>query len=124
MLCEYCQTQQRIVGTLEIDHIVPQAAGGETTLDNLCLACKRCNRFKSNFLFGLDPITEEPKPLFNPRNHDWRYHFAWNKSATTVVGLTEIGRATIPRLRMNRSDIVEARRLWVSVGWHPPNLYD
>jgi hypothetical protein len=27
-LCEYCQTAQTIVIELEIDHIVPEAAGG------------------------------------------------------------------------------------------------
>lgn len=36
---EACQTQQVIVVSMEIDHIVPESAGGETTLANLCLAC-------------------------------------------------------------------------------------
>ena len=43
--CEYCQTQQVIVVSMEIDHIVPESAGGETTFDNLCLACVDLTRF-------------------------------------------------------------------------------
>ena len=31
---------------LEVEHILPMIAGGETTEDNLCLACPRCNRYK------------------------------------------------------------------------------
>jgi 5-methylcytosine-specific restriction endonuclease McrA len=33
--CEYCQTQQAIVVSMEIDHLIPEAVGGDTTLDNL-----------------------------------------------------------------------------------------
>ena len=35
--CEYCRTQQKLVVTMQIDHIIPLAAGGESALDNLCL---------------------------------------------------------------------------------------
>ena len=45
-LCEYCQTAQVIVITMEIDHIIPQVAGGKTDSNNLCLACVSCNNFK------------------------------------------------------------------------------
>lgn len=31
----------------EIDHVVPESAGGPTVADNLVLACRRCNRRKS-----------------------------------------------------------------------------
>jgi len=39
-----------------------------------------------------------------------------------VVGLTAIGRATIVALKMNNEVIVDARRRWVSAGWHPPGV--
>jgi hypothetical protein len=39
---------------------------------------------------------------------------------TEIVGMTAIGRATCLALNMNNSLIVEARRRWVAVGWHPP----
>jgi 5-methylcytosine-specific restriction endonuclease McrA len=44
--CEYCQTQEMIVGMpLEVEHIVPEAQGGGSDETNLCLACPRCNRY-------------------------------------------------------------------------------
>jgi hypothetical protein len=36
--------------------------------------------------------------------------------------LTAIGRATIIALNTNNEVIVDARRRWVGVGWHPPML--
>ena len=32
--------------TFEIDHIIPESKGGKTTLDNLQLLCRHCNRSK------------------------------------------------------------------------------
>jgi len=38
--CVYCLTSQHIIGPLlEIDHIIPQAKGGQHNIENLCLAC-------------------------------------------------------------------------------------
>lgn len=119
-LCEYCQTAQVIVVTMEIDHIVPQTAGGETNLDNLCLTCRSCNSFKKDFQTGVDPETGKEAPLFNPRADIWNGHFQWSNDGTIVVGLTATARATIERLRMNREGIVASRRLWVQADWHPP----
>lgn len=31
---------------LEMDHIVPESRGGATTVSNITLACRRCNRSK------------------------------------------------------------------------------
>lgn len=118
--CEYCQTQQVIVVSMEIDHIVPESVGGETTLDNLCLACVGCNGFKLDFQSGIDPETEQEVRLFNPRNQEWHNHFQWSDDGLEVIGLSATGRATIARLRMNRDAVVNSRRRWVEAGWHPP----
>ena len=118
--CEYCQTQQVIVVSMEIDHIVPESAGGETTLANLCLACIGCNGFKLDFQTGIDPETENEVRLFNPRLQNWHDHFQWSDEGLWITGLTAVGRATITRLRMNRDAVVNARRRWVEAGWHPP----
>jgi hypothetical protein len=117
--CEYCHTPQAIVVEMAIDHIVPEAAGGQTTLENLCLACISCNAYKHDFQTGLDPNTNESMTLFNPRNKQWSDHFAWSPDGIRVVGLTATGRATIERLRMNRQVMQDARRLWVRASWHP-----
>jgi hypothetical protein len=119
-LCEYCQTNQKIVVTMEIDHIMPISAGGETVLENLCLACQGCNRFKRDFQFGFDPETNQEYPLFNPRIQIWTDHFQWNENTTRLVGISTIGRATITRLQINRDAVVMARQIWVQAGWHPP----
>ena len=105
---------------MEIDHIVPESVGGETALENLCLACVGCNTFKYSFQTGIDPETDKESTLFNPRTQSWSDHFNWNEDGTLVVGLTATGRATVERLHMNRSDVVESRQLWVFAGWHPP----
>lgn len=121
-LCEYCQTAQRIVVTMEIDHITPQAAGGQTTLDNLCLVCRGCNSFKRDYVTGIDPESNTEHPLFHPRTELWVVHFEWAQDGVDLRGLTPIGRATIARLQINREDVLNSRRLWVQVGLHPPKL--
>jgi hypothetical protein len=118
--CEYCQTQQIIVVSMEIDHIIPESANGKTNLDNLCLACIGCNGFKLDFQIGIDPDTEQEASLFNPRTQRWNDHFRWSDGGLQVIGLTATGRATIVRLRLNRGAVVNSRRHWVEAGWHPP----
>jgi 5-methylcytosine-specific restriction endonuclease McrA len=66
-LCEYCQTAQIIVVTMEIDHIIPQIAGGDTELYNLCLTCRGCNSFKQDYQIGIDPDMGAEVSLLNPR---------------------------------------------------------
>ena len=118
--CEYCQTSQAIVITMEIDHIIPQSADGNTTMDNLCLTCTSCNNYKGAHQIGTDPETGRDTPLFNPRTQIWQQHFQWAEDGTRLLGLTETGRATIQRLRINRQAVFEARKRWVEAGWHPP----
>ena len=119
--CEYCQTQARIVVEMHVDHIVPQAAGGQTTSDNLCLSCATCNNRKRDHQSAIDPQTNETVRLFNPRVDTWIAHFRWSDNGERVIGLNAIGRATIERLDMNLTKVVAARREWVAVGWHPPD---
>lgn len=42
-VCTYCGTGD---GPFEIDHIHPVSRGGLDTIDNLCVACRDCNRSK------------------------------------------------------------------------------
>ena len=105
---------------MQIDHIIPQAAGGKTDLDNLCLACIGCNSYKLDFQLGIDSITGMEAPLFHPRHQQWTTHFHWSDDSLCLIGLTATGRATINRLRINRDQMIESRREWVGVGKHPP----
>ena len=119
-LCEYCQSAQRMIIVLEIDHILPLSKGGKTELNNLCAVCRSCNAFKRQFIDGTDPDTGQKAPLFNPRQDDWHTHFKWDKTGEEMIGLTPIGRATISRLKLNRMALIDSRKLWISVNLHPP----
>lgn len=121
--CEYCHTCARINGgPLVIDHIQPESKGGQTSLDNLALACTRCNLHKATRTHYLDPSSGQQVALFNPRQDTWEIHFSWDDSNVKLIGLTSHGRATIIALNMNDPAILLARRLWVMGGWHPPHL--
>ncbi len=119
--CNYCQSQQRLMGvSLTIDHIVPQSLGGTTELDNLCLACWDCNLIKGDRTMALDTQTGLSTRLFHPNQQEWLEHFRWSDDGSQIIGLTSVGRATVITLKLNRSQLVESRRYWTRAGWHPP----
>lgn len=120
-LCRYCLTMEANSGIrLTHDHITPVSKGGETSFENVCLACSPCNEHKADATRAVDPLTGEPVPLFNPRAQRWSDHFIWSADATRVEGSTPSGRATVIALRMNQPIVVMARGRWARVGWHPP----
>lgn len=119
--CAYCQTTQTSSGyPMVVDHIVPRSKGGETEFANLCFACYRCNEFKGSATALEDPLSSEMTSLFHPRRQTWSEHFTWDVTGVRIVGLTAVGRVTVIALNMNNEVIMDARRNWVSVGWHPP----
>lgn len=59
-------------------------------------------------------------PLFHPRVDRWSHHFAWNENYTLILGLTPTGRATVEKLQLNRSGLINLRRVLVRAGAHPP----
>jgi hypothetical protein len=67
---------------------------------------------------AVDPVTEQSVSLFHPQLQSWDEHFAWSDDGQKLVRLSPIGRTTITALRMNRSQLVWARGLWVKLG-HP-----
>lgn len=99
--CEYCRMHQSLQGaTFHIEHIVPQAAGGSDSADNLALACPSCNLGKSDRVRVPDPATQQESALFNPRTDRWSDHFGWDED-WRIVGLTSTGRATVAALNLN-----------------------
>ena len=120
--CEYCHSLELVTGgPLQIEHVIPEIQGGGTTLDNLALACARCNLHKGIRTRYRDPVSGRIVSLFNPRTQKWSRHFTWSEDGTRVVGRTRSGRATIIALNMNHPTIVLSRNLWVNLGIHPPN---
>ncbi|MFM7530567.1 MAG: HNH endonuclease [Nodosilinea sp.] len=121
--CEYCQTQQRLIGMpLVIDHIQPLCLGGSSRRDNLAASCYRCNQFKGAKTTSLDPLTNQSVSLFHPRHQIWFEHFAWVDGGLKINGLTATGRATVTALKLNNDYLVAARGIWISENWHPPNI--
>lgn len=116
--CEYCglsQTSQ--IATFHIDHVIPVAAGGETTEDNLALACVSCSLRKGARLMATDPISGREAILYNPRTDTWQSHFRWEKHH--LVGITANGRATVHALAMNRIAALLIREEEAYRGRHP-----
>lgn len=119
--CGYCRTPESIAGfRLNIEHIIPEAKGGQTVENNLWLACHACNEIKGARIQGRDPVTGKRVRLWNPRRQDWPEQFAWSDDGTEIIGLTPRGRATVATLRLNRPELMLARSLWVQAGWWPP----
>ena len=119
--CGYCLTHQEYVPwVLEIEHIVPRSKGGTDDEENLWLACRSCNLFKSSQIHGHDPMTARRVRLFNPRQQQWKRHFRWSEDGGLVIGRTACGRATVVALNLNNLVAVTVRRNWIAAGWHPP----
>jgi len=55
------------------------------------------------------------------RQQGWLDHFQWANGGTHIIGITAIGRATVLALRLNNEDVVQARTIWISLIWHPPD---
>ena len=120
--CEYCRTSSRLIGMpLVMDHILPSYLGGNDERENLAACCYRCNEFKGAKITANDPVTNESISLFNPRLQRWLDHFQWANGGTHIIGITAIGRGTVLALRLNNEDVVQARAIWISLSWHPPN---
>jgi hypothetical protein len=116
--CEYCRLSQAgQEAAFHIDHVMPRAAGGTTTEDNLGLACVSCSLHKAAKRTATDPDSGEEVSLFNPRSEKWAEHFRWQEE--TVLGTTAIGRATISALKMNRPLILAIRKEEAIRGRHP-----
>lgn len=80
--CYYCGSQGKInwlhtnkgkpnpwvsFSNLELDHLHPESKGGETTVDNIVLSCRECNRSKHNKdLFNFVVNTREDSRTLAP----------------------------------------------------------
>ena len=112
--CEYCGYPEAASSTpLEVDHIIPEAKGGSTTMDNLVLCCRSCNLHKHVKTNALDPVTSEIVPLFNPRTLLWNEHFLLNRSTGEIHGSTPIGRASVEALVFNSGHAIATRGLLI-----------
>ena len=117
--CEYCGlSQEGQEATFHIDHIIPVAAGGQTIVENLALACVSCSLRKAARQTATDPQTGEEVTLYHPRRERRPEHFRWEN--VRVVDQMATGRATVVALDMNRPLILAIRQEEEKLGCHPP----
>ena len=117
-VCEYCHAPEAIFNfPFEVEHIRPQASGGESSPDNLALSCRSCNIYKSDAVAAFDEQTQSTVRLFHPRRDVWSAHFAVKAETGEIECLTDIGRATVLRMRINNPAQVAARKQWLKLGF-------
>jgi hypothetical protein len=120
-LCEFCHAAERWQYVkFTVDHWMPLSLGGSDALENLALACFRCNRRKGVRLSATDPESGAVVALFNPRQDRWGEHFVWSRDGRLVIGVTPIGRTTVAMLDLNRERVVAIRAADMEIGRHPP----
>lgn len=118
--CESCHAPEVVFNApFEVEHVRPKARGGGNELDNLALACRACNLFKSDLEAAADKESGLPTRLFDPRRDLWEQHFRIEWESGEIAGLTPIGRATVFRLQLNRPRHVNARRRWMRLELFP-----
>lgn len=96
----------------------PIIHGGESSSDNLVLACLKCNRRKGANLTAIDPVDRTVVIIFNPRLQVWGEHFTL--VGAYIVGTTPTGRATTALLRLNDEQRVERRQVLILGQRYPP----
>ncbi|MCE9546700.1 MAG: HNH endonuclease [Planctomycetia bacterium] len=107
--CEYCRLPEDALElTFHVEHVIPRQHLGSDDIDNLALACDRCNLNKGPNLSAIDQLTGEIVKLFNPRQDNWENHFRFRLAR--IEGLTAVGRATARLFQMNATGRVRLRR--------------
>lgn len=113
--CEYCLIHQDDAAARhQVDHVISEKHGGETTLLNLALSCLPCNRRKSSDIGSIDPETGHFVRLFDPRRQAWSDHFQFN--GPRIVGVTADGRTTVEFLQLNSAERLLERAKLIAVG--------
>jgi len=103
--CEYCGVTETDTGaTLTVDHFQPSVKGGSDNSDNLIYCCHRCNEYK----FDYWPQKSDAPALWNPRREVAKTHFIESEDGR-LIALTETGRFTLRRLRLNRLPLIASR---------------
>lgn len=117
--CEYCGLSQLgQAATFHVDHIIPIVASGETTLENLALACIHCSLRKGARTLVPDPKSGRAVHLFHPREQRWNNHFRWH--GYELIGVSAVGRATIEALALNSAEHWVIRSFEALLHRHPP----
>jgi hypothetical protein len=117
-LCEYCLIHENdtFLGC-QIEHIISEKHGGQTTELNLALACVFCNRNKGTDIAALAWDGTTLCRLFNPRTDRWSEHF--RSDGSRIMGVSQIGEATQALLDFNNPDRLLEREALIAAGRYP-----
>ena len=92
--CEYCHFPDHALNLpFHVEHIIASVHRPDDRPANLAWSCPRCNLRKGPNLTTIDPATDQPVDLFNPRMMAWADHFAIRNAV--VIGITPCGRGTV-----------------------------
>ena len=117
-LCEYCLIHEDDTWLgCQIDHVISEKHGGETSAGNLAYACTYCNRSKRTDLGSIARASGSYVRFFNPRVDRWSEHFAIN--GVRIEPLTEIGEVTTQILELNSVERLLEREALVAIGRFP-----
>lgn len=114
--CEYCRIPQHALSwaKFHVEHIRARQHGGLSDTDNLALACRFCNLHKGPNLTSIDPDSGQLVRLYHPRTDIWNANFALDD--LHIVGISEVGRATVALLNMNDPERIQLRAELVALG--------
>lgn len=116
--CEYCLSPEaQAFFPHEPNHIIATKHGGQSTIDNLALACFDCNRFKGSDIASIDLDSGALTRLFDPRDQEWTEQFSI--AGGLISPRTAIGRVTVVLLKLNLQSRVEVREILLSIGRYP-----
>ncbi len=113
--CEYCLIHEDDVDlSHQVDHIIAEKHGGETTRENLAYACFLCNNAKGSDIASLD-LSNRITRFFNPRTDIWSEYFQLSGDSFNL--LTPIAEATerifgfnTPERRLERRGLQQLNR--------------
>jgi hypothetical protein len=116
-VCEYCLIPDQFAAYAhQMDHIISVHMEGETTMDNLALACVDCNRYKGSSVAAIDNKGSACR-LFNPRTQNWEDHFRLR--GAVIEPISPVGQATVRALKVNLDRRVQERTALQRAGIYP-----
>ena len=115
--CEYCLIPESLtLASHQVDHVIAEKHGGETTAANLALSCSLCNLAKGSDITSIDPTTSEIVRLYHPRQDSWHDHFQLEADTGMIQPLSAIARVTVRLLQLNRAERLSERKLLIRAG--------
>lgn len=104
--------------TFHMELVIPRVLGGASDSSNLALACPSCNLHKATRISARTSSSGEVAAISNPRMDVWDQHFEWGDY--TLVGKSDIGRATILALDLNHERRIRIRQAEQRFSLFPP----